>query len=257
MGESQRRWQAKQRLEREQIRQFKMEHPAEWQAMLTKAEQRKREEEEERQRAEIAWMEQQKREEVLRMEAARRQAEIERIARQAERRAATAMICRELPYVPELDKLPGKIALRQWDLSSDGWLTSNGFHHEPWQSQMIADRVPSMRNQNGLYCIEITADGLMTAAGGRVTEYCGLIELRGHLEYHEQERGIRAEWARIVCIFVLNHDKSVYGIYPQLADHYPGVPIFVTTREFVAKYLLRIAMWQETGDPTILYNTRV
>ena len=70
-------------------------------------------------------------------------------------------------------------------------------------------------------------------------------------------RGIRAEWARIVAIFVLSHDKSTYGVVPQLVNNYPGVPIFVTTRELVAKYLLRVAMWQETGDNMVLYNTRV
>ena len=121
---------------------------------------------------------------------------------------------------------------------------------------MIADQVPTAHNQNGLYCIQLTATGLMNQAGNRVTDFCGLIELRGHLEFHEQENGVRAEWAKILAIFVLEDKKDVYLHVAQLMQNYPGVPIYVTTRELVAKYLLRLALWQETGDRSYLYTTR-
>lgn len=244
MGESQKRWYEKQRALREQIKQFKADHPEEFQAMVDSVKQkelqRQREEELARQQA---------------IEDAIRREKLLSMVRATETRLKSALICRALPEYPGLEKLPGRIALRQWDFNREGWLTSNGYRNDHWHSVMIADRVPSPNNSNGLYCVEISADGLLSAAGGRVTDFCGLIELRGHCEIHGAEHVIRAEWARVLTIYVLEHTKDVYLHIPQLMEHYPGVPIHVTTRELVAKYLLRIAMWQETGDRTYLYTT--
>ncbi len=239
MGEAQRRWAAKKAEERREIADFKRNHPEEWARLVQEAQLREQ--------ARLIAEEQARREEEERS----------RVRRSVQERLNTSLIIRELPSIPDIQRVKGKIALRQWDINNQGWLTSNGYHHEPWHSQMFADAVPTSKNTNGLYCIEVSPEGFMEASGGRVTDYCGIIELRGHLEYHEKEHGIRAEWARILGIFVLDDGPDIYWRLPKLYEHYPNVPIYVTTKELVAKYLMRLVMWQETGDELILYNTRV
>ena len=230
------RYYEKQANERRQIAEYKSRHPLEWAAKMSQIQ----------------------REDFVKtaFEAAsaqkRRQAEAEAEAKAKQREYA--MVTHDLPRIANLDKFPGRIALRQWDINSAGWLISNGAGNAVWKSVMIADRIPTHTNSNGLYCIQITADGLMSGVGGRVSEYCGLIELRGHCEVHNQDNVIRAEWARILTIFVLDNTTNLYAHLPQLMEHYPNVPIHVTNRSQVAKYLLRIAMWQETGDPMLLYT---
>lgn len=240
MGEAQRRWAAKQRAERDEIRQFKAEHPEAWAQMLRDVQAKEQ--------ARLAAEEQARREE----------AERNRIRRSVQDRLNTSLIVRELPAIPDIQRVRGRLALRQWNINNEGWLTSNGYRSDAWTTQMIADQVPTEKNTNGLYCIEISPEAFMSSrTGERVTDYCGIIELRGHLEYHEKEHGIRAEWARILGIFVLDESPDIYWRIPKLVEHYPGVPLFTTTRDYVAKYLMRLVMWQETGDEMILYNNRI
>jgi hypothetical protein len=254
MGESQRRWAAKQAEERRALREFKEQHPDQFASMMQAA---LRKEAERLAAEEAAHIAQQAREaaEQLRLAEARRQRELlEARLRNSRRKLQTALITRTLPEVEGLESVRGVVALRQWNINTSGQLTSNGYNSSAWTSQMIADKVPTKHNSNGLYCIQLTATGLMDHAKERVTDFCGLIELRGHLEYHDQENGIRAEWARMLAIFVLEDDADVYLHVLQLQQNYPGVPLFVTTRELVAKYLLRLTLWQETGDRSYLYT---
>jgi hypothetical protein len=252
MGESQRRWAEKQREERRILKEFKEQHPDRFAAMMQEAQRKEAERLAAEEAARVA-REAYNKAEQIRLEAARRQREeLEARLRDARLKLRTAIVSRALPEVEGLENVRGIVALRQWDINSSGQLTSNGYNSNAWSSQMIADEVPTTRNSHGLYCIQLTAMGLMNQAKERVTDFCGLIELRGHLEFHEQEDGIRAEWAKILAIFVLEDDSDVYLRVLQLQQNYPGVPLFVTTRELVAKYLLRLALWQETGDKSYL-----
>jgi hypothetical protein len=254
MGESQRRWAEKQREERRILKEFKEQHPDRFAAMMQEA-QRKEVERLAAEEAERVAREAYIKAEQVHQEAARRQrGELEARLRDARLKLRTALVSRALPEVEGLENVSGLVALRQWDINESGQLTSNGYNSNPWTSQMIANAVPTKENSNGLYCIQLTATGLMNQARERVTDFCGLIELRGHLEFHEQENGIRAEWAKILAIFVLEDDEDVYLHVFQLQQNYPGVPLFVTTRELVAKYLLRLALWQETGDKSYLHT---
>ena len=256
MGESQRRWAEKQREARRILKEFKEQHPDQFASMMQQAQQREAERLAEEERARIAQVAYEAAERI-RLEAARKQREaLEARLRDSRRKLQTALISRTLPEVEGLENVRGMVALRQWNINESGQLTSNGYNDHPWTSQMIADEVPTKKNSHGLYCIQLSAMGLMNQAKERVTNFCGLIELRGHLEFHEQENGIRAEWAKILAIFVLEDDGDVYLRVLQLQQNYPGVPIFVTTRELVAKYLLRLALWQETGDKSYLYTVK-
>jgi hypothetical protein len=239
MGESQRRWAEKKAEERRELAQFKRDYPEKFAQMMQDA----------RNREAARLVEEQKQEE-LRIERRRLQESVTR-------KLTVALIPRELPIIPGIQKIRGRLALRQWNINGRGYLTSNGYRDDEWHSQMIADEVPTQRNTHGLYCIQMSPEGFLGSAGGRVSEYCGMIELRGHLEYHEKEQGIRAEWAKILGIFVTDNTADVYWRVPKLMEHYPNVPLFITTRELVAKYLMRLVMWQETGDERILYNTTV
>ena len=252
MGESQRRWAEKQREERRILKEFKEQHPDQFASMMQAAQKKEAERIAAEEKAHLERLAYEAVERI-RIEAARKQRE----ALEARfRKLQTALISRTLPEVEGLENVRGMVALRQWNINESGQLTSNGYNDHPWTSQMIADEVPTKKNSHGLYCIQLSAMGLMNQAKERVTDFCGLIELRGHLEFHEQENGIRAEWAKILAIFVLEDDGDVYLRVLQLQQNYPGVPIFVTTRELVAKYLLRLALWQETGDKSYLYTVK-
>ena len=240
MDYSHQRYLEKVRYERAQIAAYKRTHPKEWAAKMAQIQA-----EDAARLALETWLD---------TERIARQRAADQLRIEAEKRSrshAFAMVPRNLPRVANLDKTHGKIALREWNINNYGQLTSNGAGGAIWNSTMIADRVPSHNNSNGLYCMQITADGFLNS-GNRVTDYCGLIELRGHCEVHEQESVIRAEWARIVVIYVLDNSRELYARLPLLMKNYPDVPIHVTNRSQVAKYLLRIAMWQETGDATLL-----
>ena len=249
MGESQRRWAEKQREEWRILKEFKEQHPDQFASMMHEAQ---RKEDERIAALEALFADRRAREEVAR----KQREELEARLRDSRKKLRTALISRTLPEVEGLENVRGMVALRQWDMNDFGQLTSNGYNSNPWASQMIADEVPTKRNPHGLYCIQLTATGLMNQAGARVTDFCGLIEIRGRLEFHEQENGIRAEWAKILAIFVLEDDEKVYLRVLQLQQNYPGVPIYVTTRELVAKYLLRLALWQETGDKSYLHTVK-
>ena len=254
MGESQRRWAEKQREERRILKEFKEQHPDQFASMMQQAQQREAERIAAEEKARIA-QEAYEAAERVRLEIARKQREaLEARLRDSRRKLQTALITRTLPEVEGLESVRGVVALRQWNINTSGQLTSNGHNDHAWTSQMIADAVPTKHNSNGLYCIQLTATGLMDHAKERVTDFCGLIELRGHLEYHDQENGIRAEWAKMLAIFVLEDDADVYLHVLQLQQNYPDVPLFVTTRELVAKYLLRLTLWQETGDRSYLHT---
>lgn len=241
MGEAQQRWHEKQQLLKREMNIFKATHPQEFAAMLAKAVQKEQEEE----RVRIA-LEQEHVRQCLARDAATRQ------LRAQQQHLNTALIPAKLPIIHGLDKLQGRIALRQWNVDNNGELTSTAYGTY-WKSVMIADRVPAANNQHGLYCIPITADSL-TACGGRLSKYCGIIEIRGHCEVHEAENIVRAEWARILSIYVLDDSVDIYTSLPLLMENYPHTPIHVTTKTQISKYLLRIAMWQETGDATLLYR---
>ena len=187
-------------------------------------------------------------------ECARQKAEIqraenlERLRKDSYRRSLQhALMLTTTPSIKGIDKTIGMLAFRQWDLRSTGDLHSVTHGDTVWKDTMIADVVPTNYNTSGLYCFGLNAIGMMHA-GSYFGACNGLLELRGHIEIHGQENIIRAEWAKILAVFVTEATERTYLAVPNFREKYPTVPLFLTTKELVAKYLLKIVMWQETKD---------
>jgi len=228
---------AKQKAIREQIKVYKQAHPKEFAAMVAKV-----------QAEQVAKVE-------AKTEAEKWASERLELLRKGNYNYALrhALVRTDMPVVEKIEKIEGMLGFRQWDLNDTGFLGSTNRADHVWKAVTIADKLPSTVNTSGLYCIGLGARG-MTSVGGYFGACCGLIELRGHCEIHGQEGIVRAEWAKILAIFITQCSESMYLAIPRLVYNYPTVPLFITTRELAAKYLLRVAMWQETGDSSFLYK---
>jgi len=158
-------------------------------------------------------------------------------------RLQKALIVHDVPS-PDLSSVEGLVAFRQWRVVN-GELCSSGTWQCVWKSVMVADSVPTPDNTHGLYCIKLDPVGLVTQVIGHIgLDVCGLVELRGRIVEH-YDRVMRAEWARILCVFWRSCYADVYSGVPALIQNYPGVPIYVTTLEKIARLLFRVAVWQE------------
>jgi len=152
------------------------------------------------------------------------------------------------------DLMPGEIgsdqvlvSFRQWNIQSDGYLHGIGMGSGyAWKEVNFADREPTQRNDHGLYSVRLDPQGLITNAGHYFGEYCGLLELRGTIVEHD-DGVLRAEWARILCIWVSRCEPDVYSHIPTLMEHYPLTPVFACTRKQVADALFRVTALQEMG----------
>ena len=156
--------------------------------------------------------------------------------------------------VPDIDfsGVEGMIAFRAWNVKphirtdEGGLFLGSTAMSTSWNSQMIADKIPTGNNNNGLYCVRLDPLGLMTRAASYFGEVCGLLELRGKVLEHT-DGIVRAEWARIICIFIQAGEKTEH-IYGGLLQSYPTVPMYVLHREQIAEVLLRVTVLQSMKE---------
>jgi len=158
--------------------------------------------------------------------------------------------------IPNIDfsGVEGMVAFRTWGIGSilDGktgkrrWVLESTAMNTSWKSQMIADKIPTADNNSGLYCVKLDPLGLMTRAASYFGDVCGLLELRGKVLEHT-DGIVRAEWARIMCIFIQANEKAE-SIYIGLHQSYPTVPMYVLHREQIAEVLLRVTVMQSMRE---------
>ena len=165
--------------------------------------------------------------------------------------------------VPDVDfsGVEGMIAFRTWGVWSvnqrvnvegdrvAGMFLRSTVMNTSWKSIMIADKIPTESNSSGLYCIKLDPLGLMTRAAGYFGDVCGLLELRGRVLEHT-DGVVRAEWARIICVFVQANEKTE-SIYTGLCQSYPTVSMYVLHREQIAEILLRVTVLQSMRERSI------
>ena len=139
------------------------------------------------------------------------------------------------------------VSFRRWEMLPEGRLHGIGMGSSyVWKEVNFVDKVPSERNENGLYSVRLDPNGLLTQAGSYVGDYCGLLELRGTVLEHE-DGVLRSEYARILCIWVTLCDPKIFETVPMLFHNYPSTPIFVCTKRQVAEALFRVVAIQEFG----------
>jgi len=153
-------------------------------------------------------------------------------------------------FLPELDhsQIRGLVALRTWDYTSQGKLKSTAMSYF-WKDVNISNKIPTDTNMNGLYTIKLDEEGLMTRANTysfyHASNVCGLIELRGIIKEHS-DSVLRAEWAKIICIF-LNAHSSPEPLESQiraLRENYIA-PIFAITPKQLSQILFREVIFNQ------------
>ena len=192
-----------------------------------------------------------------RTEAERR---VEEIRRTATVRFRNALMCTGL-FLPEFNLAPVEaegywgesgcesaiVSFRKWEIECGGLLHGVGVGSGySWREINVSDVVPDLWNGHGLYSIMLDSNGLMSNANAYVGDYCGLLELRGKVVDHE-DGVLRAEWARILCIWVTLCSPEVYSAVRLLYANYPSTPIYVCTKRQVREALFRVTAWQEFG----------
>jgi len=147
-----------------------------------------------------------------------------------------------------LSGVEGMVAFRTWDVSEseDGLFLRSTSMGSVWESQMIADKIPTAQNSSGLYCVKLDPLGLMTKASYYLDGVCGLVELRGKVLEHT-DSVVRAEWARIICVFIQPNAKTEVN-YGGLRQSYPTVPFYVLHTEQIAEVLVRVTMLQSMRE---------
>jgi len=182
--------------------------------------------------------------------AAEKRREAERLREEAERLAGLkrfkfghGLVAAGVPDI-DFSGVEGMTAFRTWDVQQTGVGLSLGSTamSTSWKSMMIADRIPTKSNNNGLYCVKLDPLGLMTRAASYFGDVCGLLELRGKVLEHT-DGVVRAEWARIICIFLQANEKTE-SVYGGLCCAYPTVPMYVLHKEQIAEVLLRVTVMQ-------------
>lgn len=170
----------------------------------------------------------------------------------------TALVPMSLPEIQITGH--GILALREWRFTCGNLASIT--RADPWgQEQMIADEPPSKQNNNGLYGIEFTDEGLkkyehilLKSTDGLVIKnhfsapqknaappsqpIFGLIQIRGKYQIHT-DNVIRGEWARIVCLFVPPIFDRTERVVPALIKKYPNVPVYVLHIEQIREVLRR------------------
>ena len=139
------------------------------------------------------------------------------------------------------------VSFRQWNVSTDGLLHGVGVGSGyAWKEINFADQNPEDCRDHGLYSVRLDPHGLLTNAGNYVGDYCGLLELRGTIVEHD-DGVLRAEYARILCIWITLCSMDVFLTVPQLHAKYPSTPLFVCTRRQVADALFKVTAILEFG----------
>lgn len=149
---------------------------------------------------------------------------------------------RRLPAVVDLPDLNtnvlGLVAYRRWELLGDK-LKSTAMSHF-WKTVTFADEPPTEDNNKGLYCVSLQADTLLSRMRSHYTEgiVCGLVEARGKIIVHT-DGVLRAEYARILYLFVSSYVDDPQLTVRALTENYPYVPIYVLHPKQLAEVLFR------------------
>lgn len=173
-------------------------------------------------------------------EARRRKEEQDRLER-----TARMLVTASLPNINT--NVPGLVAFRVWKLGADYSLLSTVIGYT-WKAINISDIIPSEGNQHGFYCVRLTA--LNTLAGMRgyfhsgLKQVSGFIELRGKVIEHT-DGILRAEWARILCLFVTSDNPAIESVVHSLHQNYPFIPIHILNPEQLALVVMRETVYQK------------
>jgi len=169
-------------------------------------------------------------------EEARRLAELEKAGRFSKPVIAT------LPVIPEAR---GMVAFRVWNYDGFGLASTAMRYH--WKEVNFADSVPTRSNNHGLYCIKLTGLGVLTTGanyfGTGRQNVSGFIELLGDVVEHT-DGVLRAEVARLICLFVTSENEHVSTIIGHLYEQYPVTPVFVLNPEQLADVVMREVLKQ-------------
>jgi len=144
--------------------------------------------------------------------------------------ADCAVMCTNVP-IPPLER-GTFVAFRSWVLQDDGRLHGVGIGSSyAWREVNFADRPPSETNEHGLYAVRIDPQGLiMGGTGGFLNKpLCGLVTLGGTVVEHD-DGWLRAEYAKLECIWYMKGGVHPYYEVPLLAETYPTTPIYVCTQ---------------------------
>ncbi len=194
-------------------------------------------------------------------EAKRFQAAVE-YAREAELERARRFCRPVVVGLPNIDmsRVHGMVAYRVWNWDTVGLRsTARGYH---WKEMNFADRVPEPHNQSGFYSVKLTGLGVLTSGAsyfgiGRQS-VSGFVELLGRVEEHS-DGILRAEVARLVCLFVTSENESIDSVVPRLHELYPTTPVFVLNPEQLADVVMREVLrqrfegrdWPEPSVPVV------
>jgi len=176
------------------------------------------------------------------VEEARKYEEMRRLAELERARRFNKPVIMGLPVIPEVR---GMVAFRVWNYDGVGLKSTAMRYH--WGEVNIADKVPERHNQSGFYCIKLTGLGVLTTGAnyfdtGR-QEVSGFIELRGRVLEHT-DGVLRAEFARLMCLFVTSENDNISVIVGRLRELYPTTPVFVLNPEQLADVVMREVLRQ-------------
>ena len=147
--------------------------------------------------------------------------------------------------LPNISQVRGMVAFRVWGYDRLGLRSTVMSYH--WREVNFADKVPGCHNQSGLYCIKLSSLGVLTAGvsyfGTGRQNVSGFIELLGRVEEHT-DGVLRAEVARLMCLFVTSENSVIGSIVGQLHELYPVTPVFVLNPEQLADVIMREVLRQ-------------
>lgn len=137
----------------------------------------------------------------------------------------------------------GMVAFRVWKYHPTTEDLGSAFimdYH--WKSTSISDEPPTGENSKGLHFISLTALNLLSGMKNYFSlgkdDVCGLAELRGDIIEHE-DGVLRAEWARILYLFITSDNQNVEETYLGLYRNYPNVPVHILNPEQLAIILIK------------------
>lgn len=167
------------------------------------------------------------------------------------RRNEEKLRVRRLPVIvglPNVDmsRVSGMVAFRVWHCDAVGLASTAMRYH--WKELNFADKVPTSHNQSGFYCIKLTGLGVLTTGAdyfdtGR-QDVSGFIELRGKVLEHS-DGILRAEVAKLICLFVTSENESIGSVVGHLYELYPLTPVFVLNPEQLADVVMREVLRQK------------
>ncbi len=149
--------------------------------------------------------------------------------------------------LPDIDMtgVRGLVAYKTWQF--DGHLHSTAMSYW-WRELNIADKVPSKDNPSGFYCVKLSSLGVITTGSSYFNSYAlrsvsGFVELSGTVIEH-YDGVLRAEIAKLLCLFVVANNPRVEHIVRSLYENYI-TPVYVLNPEQLADVLFREVLRQK------------